>query len=98
MYDAEKEHKIVEEVRMIHNSKFILKKCKALIKSANHEIDWISHNSRTVFYQSEIFETLRSLKKNIKIKILMQKIESNTSINSEIDSQHNNNMGFREIE
>jgi two-component system, OmpR family, sensor histidine kinase VicK len=98
MYDTETEPLELEEVRVIHNSKFILKKCIAIIKSANNEIEWVSHNSRTVFYQSEIFETLRSLKKNIKIKLLIQKIESNKSTNSEFDNQYYKNIEFREIE
>lgn len=98
MYDTETEPIELEEVKVIHNSKFILKKCIAIIKSANNEIEWVSHNSRTVFYQREIFETLRSLKKNIKIKLLIQKIESNKLANSEFDNQYYKNIELREIE
>ena len=92
MYDTETDPIEVEGVSVIHNSNFILKKCIEILKSANDEIELVYNNTNNVFYQSEMFETLRFLKKKIKIKVLMQK-ESNKSINSETDNEFS--IGFR---
>ena len=99
MYDGGSDHLGVEGLKVIHDSNVILKKYIEILKSAASEIHWTYHNSNTISYErSGIFEILRSLKKSIRVHVLIQKTESNKSINPEIVNKHNQSIEVRVIE
>jgi signal transduction histidine kinase len=99
MYDGGSDHLGVEDLKVIHDSNVILKKYIEILKSAASEIHWTYHNSNTISYRrSGIFEILRSLKKSIRVQMLIQKTESNKSINPEIDNKYNKSIEVRVIE
>ena len=99
MYDGGADHLAGEDLNVIQDSTFILKKYIEILKSATSEIHWTYHNTNTISYQrSGIFEILRSLKKSIGVQVLIQKTESNKSINPEIDNKYNKSIEVRVIE
>ncbi|HLN35251.1 MAG TPA: HAMP domain-containing sensor histidine kinase [Nitrososphaeraceae archaeon] len=99
MYDGGSDHLGVEDLKVIHDSNVVLKKHIEILKSAAGEIHWIYHNSNTISYKrSGIFEILRSLKKSIRVQVLIQKTESNKSINPEIDNKYNKSIEVKVIE
>ena len=90
MYGGGADHLEGEDLKVKQDPTFILKKYIEILKSATTEIYWMCHKTNTISYQSSgIFETLRSLKKNIRVQVLIQKTESNKQINLQLDNKHN---------